>query len=198
MSAAKRFESMSSFGYKHLCSVLSSDLKRMPKENLGHQGQMLVKFRILLPKKAHGLNIDKGETHTTSNNLQSAHKIAVLKHQLECQLDSTHTNHPILLHNCCASLKAKASYDDISVWTYHQFYISVLISGRDPRWNYFNHRGFLQEWPRLSVSVPRQGPDRWRLPELQSAVPVRQLWYVPHVWKPDTSASLSSGMALRR
>lgn len=73
MSAAKRFESMSSFGYKHLCSVLSSDLKRMPKENLGHQGQMLVKFRILLPKKAHGLNIDKGETHTTSNNLHSQH-----------------------------------------------------------------------------------------------------------------------------
>lgn len=73
MSAAKRFESMSSFGYKHLCSVLSSDLKQIPKENLGHQDQMLVKFRILLSKKAHGLNIDKGDTHTTSSNLHSQH-----------------------------------------------------------------------------------------------------------------------------
>lgn len=33
--------------------------------------------------------------------------------------------------------------------------------------------------------MPRQGPDGRGLPELQSTVPLRQIWYVPHVWKPD-------------
>lgn len=39
MSAVRRLETMSSFGCKHLCSVFSSALKPMARENLGHWGR---------------------------------------------------------------------------------------------------------------------------------------------------------------
>lgn len=64
-------------------------------------------------------------------------------------------------------------------------YFSILIPGNDAWWSWFNNWSVLQEWPWLQVSVPREGPDGRGLPELQSTVPVWQIWYVPHVWRPD-------------
>ena len=125
--------------------------------------------------------------------MQLADEIAVFEHQLECWLDSTCNGRSVLLYSSCALPKTKqeslltASMFWWNLFTsrYHPFYISILIPGNDAWWSEFNNWGFLQEWPRLQVSLPRQGPDRRGLPELQSTVPVWQIWYVPHAWKPD-------------
>lgn len=94
--------------------------------------------------------------------------------------------------------QSKASSDGVLVkslhLTQHLSCISILIPGSDTWWSRFDHRGFLQGWPRLPIPVPRQGADRRGLPQLQSEVPVWQIWYVPHLWKPGqrTAEILSS------
>lgn len=80
-------------------------------------------------------------------------------------------------------LMAQVLWWNPSTWQQQLSCISILIAGSDPGWSRSKHGGVLQEWPRLPIPVPRQGPDGPGLPQLQSEVPLWQIWYVPHHWK---------------
>lgn len=179
-------EAMSSSGRKHPCSMFPSPQTSGKRKSRAPR-QMFVKL-----------------INSSQNSPQSQYRyrrkactgaVAVWEPQLG-MLAGEHSHRGSFCSGCAITqtkqrplLMAQTFWWNPFTSQQHLCCISTLIPGNDAGWREFNHWDFLQERPRLPISVPRQGPDRRGLPQLQSEVPVWQIWYVPHLWKPDQRAA---------